>query len=99
MLPVDGPTGELQSLSRNAGAVPFTRQTIKGIEYAIFSAAAGGYTAVYAADTTAPIISDVGGRRARRRNGNDHLDNRRVLGQRRALRHVVRTRPDRQHAW
>ena len=59
MLPVDGPTGELQSLSRNAGAVPFTRQTIKGIEYAIFSAAAGGYTAVYAADTTAPIISDV----------------------------------------
>ena len=59
MLPVDGPTGELQSLSRNAGAVPFTRQTIKGIEYAIFSAAAGGYTAVYAADTTAPIISEV----------------------------------------
>ena len=59
MLPVDGPTGELQSLSRNGGAVPFTRQTIKGIEYAIFSAAAGGYTAVYAADTTAPIISDV----------------------------------------
>ena len=59
MLPVDGPTGELQSLSRNAGAVPFTRQTIKGIEYAVFSAAAGGYTAVYAADTTAPIISDV----------------------------------------
>ena len=40
-----------------------------------------------------------GGRRARRRNGNDHLDNRRVLGQRRALRHVVRARPDRQHAW
>ena len=59
MLPTTAATGELTSLTRNGAPVPFTTQTIKGIEYAIFSAAAGGYTAVYAADTTAPIISDV----------------------------------------
>ncbi len=59
MLPDDGPNGALQRSLATADAVTFTTQTIKGIEYAIFAAAAGGYAATYAADTTAPVISAV----------------------------------------
>ncbi len=59
MLPMAGPNGDLQSLTRGASNVTYTVQTIKGLEYAVFSAAAGSYSAVYAADTTAPTISNV----------------------------------------
>ena len=37
----------------------FTTQTIKGVEYAVFDATAGAYTATYDVDTTAPVISSV----------------------------------------
>ena len=46
-------------MSGTARPSPPRRQTIKGIEYAVFSATAGDYTATYAADTTAPVITDV----------------------------------------
>ena len=57
MLPTQGASGSLQTLTRGGDPVTFTTQTIKGIEYAAFDAAAGAYAATYAVDTTAPIIS------------------------------------------
>ena len=59
MLPILGPTGGLQTLSRGGTAVSFTTQTIKGIEYAVFAADAGDYTATFDTDTTAPAVSSV----------------------------------------
>jgi hypothetical protein len=47
MLPVQAGTRTLQSLSRSGSAVPFTTQTIKGLQYALFTAAAGTYAATY----------------------------------------------------
>ena len=35
----------------------FTVDIIKGVQYAFFSAAAGTYTATYAADTTRPTVT------------------------------------------
>jgi methionine-rich copper-binding protein CopC len=40
--------GAITSLTVNGTAVPFTLQTIKGIQYAVFNAAGGTYTATYA---------------------------------------------------
>jgi hypothetical protein len=48
MLPVSGPTGRLTALTRAGGAVATTTRVVKGIEYAVFDAAAGGYSAAYA---------------------------------------------------
>ncbi len=48
MLPTTVSGGALTTLTVNGTAVPFTRQTIKGIEYAIFSVVAGTYQATYA---------------------------------------------------
>jgi len=60
MLPVQGSTGPLQSLTHGAtGNVTTTPTTIKGVEYAIFDAAEGSYVATYDADTTDPVISAV----------------------------------------
>ncbi|HNB35731.1 MAG TPA: DUF4082 domain-containing protein, partial [Anaerolineales bacterium] len=60
ILPYQSNVGVLQSLTRNASPVTFTVENIKGVEYAVFSANPGGdFEAVYAADTTAPIISAV----------------------------------------
>jgi hypothetical protein len=42
----------LATLTRGSTAVPFTRSTVKGVEYALFPAAAGSYTATYAAGGT-----------------------------------------------
>ena len=42
-----------------AAPVTFTRETIKGVEYAFFAASAGQYAASYEADTTAPAITNV----------------------------------------
>jgi hypothetical protein len=39
--------------------VTYATQTIKGVEYAVFSSAAGNYQATYAPDTTPPVISAV----------------------------------------
>ena len=59
MVPASFGGQALQSLSRDGAPVMFTREVIKGVEYAFFAAAAGSYTATYAPDTTAPAISAV----------------------------------------
>ncbi|GAA2109871.1 hypothetical protein GCM10009841_31480 [Microlunatus panaciterrae] len=57
MLPTAGPGGTvLTGISRNGSPVTFTTSTVKGLEYASFPAAAGSYTASYAA-TGAPAIT------------------------------------------
>jgi hypothetical protein len=48
MLPTQGPTGTLTTITLNGSSVPFTTQTIKGIQYAFFNAVTGSYTATYA---------------------------------------------------
>ena len=47
----------LQTDDPRRRAVTFTRETIKGVEYAFFAAANGAYTASYGADTSAPAIT------------------------------------------
>ncbi|HEX5926139.1 MAG TPA: FlgD immunoglobulin-like domain containing protein, partial [Baekduia sp.] len=47
MLPLNGPTGSLLGLARNGVTVPVGVQNIKGIDYAMFDAAAGSYVATY----------------------------------------------------
>jgi hypothetical protein len=47
MLPVTGPTGDLNGLTRGGVAVATSRRTVKGIEYEVFDAAAGDYVATY----------------------------------------------------
>jgi hypothetical protein len=47
MLPTTANGKTLTSISRGGTNVPFTTQTIKGISYAFFDAAAGGYSATY----------------------------------------------------
>ena len=59
MLPTQGAGGTLQTLTRGGNPVPFVTKTIKGVEYAVFSATAGAYTAAYDVDTTPPVISSV----------------------------------------
>ncbi|NMO52479.1 DUF4082 domain-containing protein [Actinoplanes sp. TBRC 11911] len=57
MVPTAGPGGvTLTTLTRAGAAVPFTRTTIKGVEYASFTAAPGTYAAGYgtAAASVAP---------------------------------------------
>jgi hypothetical protein len=58
MLPTAGPGGtQLTTLTRAGAAVPFTRTSVKGQEYASFAAAGGGYTAGYAAAAGPPTIT------------------------------------------
>jgi hypothetical protein len=47
MLPTQGPTGTLTALTRAGNPVVYTTQTIKGIQYALFGAVDGQYTATY----------------------------------------------------
>jgi hypothetical protein len=47
MLPTQGPAGSLANLTCNGSPVPFTTQTIKGIQYAMFDAVAGTCSAAY----------------------------------------------------
>ena len=47
MLPLTNTTLRLQSITVNGTTLPFTVQTIKGIDYASFSAATGNYVASY----------------------------------------------------
>jgi hypothetical protein len=56
MLPTRTATQELSMIRMGAVTIPFTRQTIKGIEYAFFDAANGNYTAIYG-NTTQPLAS------------------------------------------
>jgi len=57
MLPVNSATGVLVDLTGPSGAVGYTINAIKGIQYAFFTAAAGSYTATYGADTTPPTVT------------------------------------------
>jgi hypothetical protein len=52
MLPRNIPTGPLNSLTMNGTPVTFSTQTIKGVQYAFFSAASGLYQATYGAPTS-----------------------------------------------
>jgi hypothetical protein len=47
MLPTNGPTGTLTTLTQAGSPVPYTTQTIKGVQYATFTAATGTYRATY----------------------------------------------------
>ncbi len=47
MLPMTSSAGRLSAISRGGTAVPFTTQTIKGIEYGFFDAVTGAYSATY----------------------------------------------------
>ena len=61
MVPTAGTGGSsLSGLTRNGSAVPFTRTTIKGVEYAFFSAAAGSYVATYQAAAPLAQVAAVG---------------------------------------
>jgi Domain of unknown function (DUF4082)/Bacterial Ig-like domain/Bacterial Ig domain/SdrD B-like domain len=57
MLPTHSSTGILTGLTGPGGSVTLAFDTIKGIEYAFFSAGAGAYTATYGADTTRPTVT------------------------------------------
>ena len=60
MLPAKSASGAtLTALTRNSTSVPFTTVTRKGIDYVVFDAASGTYSATYTADTTPPVISAV----------------------------------------
>ncbi len=59
MLPTTSAAGALTGITLGGIPVSYATQTIKGIDYAFFNAAAGSYEATYAVDTTAPIISAV----------------------------------------
>ena len=48
MVPVQGPSGTLTGISSGGSFVPYTVQTVKGIEYAVFPAATATFTATYA---------------------------------------------------
>jgi hypothetical protein len=47
MLPMDGPSGRLSAIQRGGTPVFFTTRTVKGVEYAAFTAVSGIHTAVY----------------------------------------------------
>ena len=57
MLPTHSSAGMLTGIAGPSGPVTLTIDTIKGIEYAFFSAATGTYTATYTADTTPPTVT------------------------------------------
>jgi hypothetical protein len=48
MVPTTVTAGRLTTLTLNGSAAPFTLQTVKGVEYAIFTVGAGTYRATYA---------------------------------------------------
>ena len=57
MVPARSDAGQLTGITRGGNQVAYTSKTIKGVEYAVFAAAAGDYVASYEADTAAPAIS------------------------------------------
>jgi hypothetical protein len=48
MLPIQGPAGTLTGITRAGNPVAYTMQTIKGVQYALFTAATATYQATYA---------------------------------------------------
>ena len=59
MVPASFGGKTLKTLARDGIPLSTTRETIKGVDYALFAAATGDYTATYETDTTAPAISAV----------------------------------------
>jgi hypothetical protein len=61
MVPAAAGSGAIATITRNGSSVPFTRQQIKGVDYAFFDATDGSYVATYAGggDSPAPVISAV----------------------------------------
>lgn len=59
MLPVNTPEGKLQDVTYNGTDVNTSTRTIKGVDYAFFTAQSGDYAADYAKDTTPPAVSQV----------------------------------------
>ena len=57
MLPTHSNAGMLAGITGPSGPVALAIDTIKGVEYAFFSAATGTYTATYTADTTSPTVT------------------------------------------
>ncbi len=57
LLPVKSPAGLLTNLTWNGATVSFNSETIKGMDYAAFTGAAGSYVATYAPDTTPPTVT------------------------------------------
>ena len=47
MLPMQGPSGTLTAITRAGSPVAYTVQTIKGIQYAFFTAETAAYQATY----------------------------------------------------
>ena len=79
----------LTGMTRDGAPITFTRETIKGVEYAFFPATTGDYTASYAPDTAPPAITGVVGRRCGGRDGDGDVDDRRGVGLARGLRHLA----------
>ncbi len=59
MVPTKVAVGSLSGITLNGAPIAFTKQTIKGVEYAFFAAQAGSYVAKYTPDATGPVISNV----------------------------------------
>ena len=59
MVPTSSAVGALTGVTRDGTPIATTTETIKGVQYAFFSATPGDYEASYAVDDTAPLISDV----------------------------------------
>ena len=58
MLPIAGPNGtQLTGIKRSTSAVTMTPEKIKGLDYAVFSAAGGDYTATYAVPAAMAIAA------------------------------------------
>ena len=57
MVPAQARGGALLGISRDGSPVSYTTQVIKGVPYAFVDGVAGSYTATYAVDVTAPVIS------------------------------------------
>ena len=57
MLPTGSPAGSLTSITLSGSPVSFTTQTIKGVQYALFTANAGSYQAIYGSGGGAPVAT------------------------------------------
>jgi len=56
ILPTNGPSGILSSISINGSPVAFATQTIKGVSYGMFDASSGSYQAVYGAGGPPAVV-------------------------------------------
>ncbi|HEU0023994.1 MAG TPA: fibronectin type III domain-containing protein [Thermoleophilaceae bacterium] len=59
MLPAATAAGPLTRLTRDGQHVSRRARTVKGVDYLVFEAAAGGYEATYGSDSSPPVISGV----------------------------------------